>query len=54
MKRLLLPAVGLFALAAGAALADELKSGLQVGERTTPYNVRDITGPSAGKSLCYR
>jgi hypothetical protein len=54
MKRLLLPAMGLLALAAGAALADELKSGLQVGEFTSPYDVLDVTGPNAGSNLCYR
>ena len=54
MNRLLLPAVGLIAFAASAAWADELKSGLQVGESAGAYNVRDITGPHAGKSLCYR
>lgn len=37
-----------------AVSAGELKSGLEVGERPPAYNVRDITGPSAGKSLCYR
>ncbi|MGH9362855.1 MAG: hypothetical protein ACRD2T_13155 [Thermoanaerobaculia bacterium] len=30
-----------------------LKSGLQPGDKTTPFNVRDITGPNKGKSLCY-
>ena len=30
-----------------------LKSGLQPGEKTTPFQVRDITGPNKGKSLCY-
>jgi hypothetical protein len=34
--------------------ADELKSGLQVGEATKAYNIRDITGPNKGKTLCYR
>jgi hypothetical protein len=34
--------------------ADEVQSGLQVGDSTKPYNVRDITGPNKGKTLCYR
>jgi hypothetical protein len=34
--------------------ADEVKSGLQVGQATSPFNVRDITGPNEGKTLCYR
>lgn len=40
----------------GAAFAaDELKSGLPVGFKDVPpFNVRDITGPSKGKTLCYR
>lgn len=43
-------------LAVGAAYAaDEVKSGLAVGEGPVPaFNVRDITGPSKGKTLCYR
>ena len=32
----------------------ELVSGLQVGDSAAPYNVKDCTGPNAGKSLCYR
>lgn len=39
----------------GVVLAgDEVKSGLPVGEFVPAFNVRDITGPNAGKSLCYR
>ena len=30
-----------------------LKSGLQPGDKTTPFNTRDITGPNKDKSLCY-
>lgn len=42
-------------LAAGAAYAaDQVKSGLPVGELVPAFNVRDITGPSKGKTLCYR
>ena len=47
-------AVLLIAAVGVAVAAEELKSGLQVGERTSAYNIRDITGPSAGKTLCYR
>ena len=53
MKRFISPAFALFALA-GMALAGDVKSGLDLGETTTPFLVKDITGPSAGKSLCYR
>jgi hypothetical protein len=46
--------VCLFAVGAAFA-ADEVKSGLAVGEGPVPaFNVRDITGPSKGKTLCYR
>lgn len=31
-----------------------VKSGLKEGERVGAYHVRDVTGPSAGESLCYR
>ena len=31
-----------------------MKSGLELGTATTPFQVKDITGPHKGKSLCYR
>ena len=34
--------------------AAELKSGLQPGEHASFFNVRDCTGPNAGKTLCLR
>lgn len=38
-----------------AAIAAELKSGLEIGEGVNPFYVQDVTGPSAGKDpLCYR
>jgi len=33
---------------------DGPKSGLQVGDAATPFDVQDITGPNKGKTLCYR
>jgi hypothetical protein len=55
MRSLLVPSAAFLMAAVGVAVAaEELTSGLQVGERTSPYNVRDITGPNAGKTLCYR
>jgi hypothetical protein len=30
------------------------KSGLEVGDFATPFDVQDITGPNKGTSLCYR
>lgn len=41
---------GMTGLSAGEAA---LKSGLQPGDKTSPFQTRDITGPSKGKSLCY-
>lgn len=40
-------------LGASQVLADA-KSGLTEGERVGAYTVKDVTGPSAGKELCYR
>ena len=55
MIRRVTPMLALLALAAsGWAAAADLTSGLQVGESAGPYNVKDITGPNKGKSLCYR
>lgn len=39
---------------AGLMAADTvLKSGLQPGDKTSPFDVQDITGPNKGKKLCY-
>jgi hypothetical protein len=32
---------------------EPLKSGYQVGETTSPFDIADITGPNKGKQLCY-
>lgn len=53
MQRYLVPAVALCVIA-GAAVAADLQSGLQVGESAGAFNVNDVTGPNKGKSLCYR
>jgi hypothetical protein len=42
------------ALLCVAVQAAELVSGLKPGDKVGAYNVKDITGPNAGKSLCYR
>ena len=55
MKFNVVPTAALTALALGAVVfAADIQSGLQVGESAGAYNVKDITGPSAGTSLCYR
>lgn len=41
-------------LAVGVSHADDVKSGLQPGESAGFFNVRDVTGSFAGKTLCYR
>jgi hypothetical protein len=52
MKNLILAALVMSMTSiAGAA---ELESGLKPGDSPPPFNVRDITGPKAGKTLCYR
>lgn len=56
MNRLLVSSVALAMTAASAVglAADEVKSGLQLGEHAGFFLVKDVTGPSKGKSLCYR
>ncbi len=39
---------------ATATLAGEMESGLKAGDKVGAFNVKDCTGPNAGKSLCYR
>ena len=38
----------------GVAAAGDLQSGLQVGDAAGYFEVKDVTGPKAGESLCYR
>src|SRR5262245_58296171 len=57
MKKMSLFVTALALVVSGVALAaDEKKieSGLPVGEEVPAFNVRDITGPNKGKTLCYR
>ena len=54
MRRILSVVFVASAMFASALMAAELKSGLQPGDAPPPYNVKDVTGPSEGKSLCYR
>ncbi len=53
MKRMIASMVALL-LVATVAIAATVKSGPDIGEGVAAFNVKDITGPSAGKSLCYR
>ena len=55
MKSFVVPSVWCAVAVLGAvAAAGEVKSGLQLGEHAGFFNVKDVTGPNAGKSLCYR
>ena len=55
MKRVTVLSLAVLVASAGAAaFAADFKSGLQVGGFATAYNVKDITGPNKGKTLCYR
>lgn len=54
MKKFLVAALILGVAGVGAAIAAELESGLQPGDAPPAFNVRDVTGPKAGKTLCYR
>ena len=46
-------AIAALGMVAAAAFAADVKSGLQVGEGTSAFDVVDITGPNKGKQLCY-
>jgi hypothetical protein len=55
MLRCVVPPLALLAMSVGTMAAGaELKSGLDVGEKPDAFQVKDCTGPSKGKSLCYR
>lgn len=55
MLRCVAPSLALLALSAGTMVAGaELKSGVEVGHKVDAFQVKDCTGPSKGKSLCYR
>jgi len=55
MRIALVPtAAMLAAMIVAPATAAELESGLQIGEKAGAFNVKDVTGPSKGKKLCYR
>lgn len=56
MKRLLVTTAALLlvGLVNSVTLADDLESGLKVGVSPGAFNVKDVTGPNKGRSLCYR
>ena len=55
MMRCVVPSLALLAMSVGTMVAGaELKSGLEIGQKAGAFQVKDCTGPSKGKSLCYR
>ena len=44
----------LVACTATVVIAGGIESGLQVGDAAGAFNVKDVTGPRQGTSLCYR
>ena len=55
MRNIMIPsALVVAALMSAPTMAEEVKSGLQVGDSAGAFNVKDCTGPNKGKSLCYR
>jgi len=54
MNRLLIPSAALLIAAVAVVDAADVKSGLKPGQGVAAFNVQDITGPFAGKKLCYR
>jgi hypothetical protein len=50
-----LSAVVVSIVTVGTSLAgDPVKSGQNVGDPVSAFDVEDITGPNKGKTLCYR
>lgn len=54
MHRLWMTSIAAAVAVCGVAIAADLQSGLQVGQSAGAYNVKDITGPDKGRSLCLR
>ena len=55
MQRIIGPSLAiLMACSATIVSAGDLASGLQKGDKAGAFNVKDVTGPRQGTSLCYR
>jgi hypothetical protein len=54
MHRLCVMSMALVFAASCNGITAELQSGLQVGESAGAFDVKDITGPNQGNTLCYR
>jgi hypothetical protein len=46
--------IALLVILIADAESQELKSGLRPGDLATPFEVKDVTGPNKGITLCYR
>jgi hypothetical protein len=46
--------VSVVTMGTARAAGEDVKSGLAVGEKVSPFDVEDITGPNQGRTLCYR
>jgi hypothetical protein len=54
MKNVLVPSLAIVVLFSAVGVAADLESGLKVGDAAGFFLVKDVTGPSADESLCYR
>ena len=54
MRHIMAPAAALVVMSLSAMASADVKSGLQVGDSAGAFQVKDITGPRKGTSLCYR
>jgi len=52
--QLVLTVAVVFAALGGVATAGDVKSGLALGDFPDAFEVKDVTGPEKGTSLCYR
>ena len=46
-------AVGIVGTTSSVRAGDAGGTGLSKGEKCTPFDVHDVTGPNRGKALCY-
>jgi hypothetical protein len=54
MQRFVGVSLAVLVASATVAMAGDLESGLQPGDKAGAFNVKDVTGPRQGTSLCYR
>jgi hypothetical protein len=54
MRKLLGVVAAALVLPAALIAADKVESGLKEGASVPAFNVRDVTGPAKGETLCYR